>query len=220
MEKILEKRNSYLRIRNYLGTLGCMLPVLSIVGACISPNTQYSDWWTSISITYYSSPVLIAVLSAVSFFLILYRGYNGWDTAVNTLAGIGGLGVVCFPCEASWIDMSTPVGLFWIPVDVSRWFHYASAILLFLMLALNSICLFAKSSNEKKNKVYIACGSIILADFALFAINGIFLHWNWTIIVNETIMLFAFGISWLVKGHVFDFLFKSKEVETNVPTES
>lgn len=147
--------------------MGCLLPFLSIGGALFSPNKIYPDWWTSISITYYSSPVLIAVLSAVSFFLILYRGYNCWDTDVNTTAGIAGLCVVCFPCEASWIDMSTRVGLFWLPVNVTRWVHYSAA-------------------------------------FALFGLNAAFFDIKWTVIVNETIILMAFGISWLVKGHVFD----------------
>lgn len=203
----MEKRNSYLRIRNFLGTLGCLLPVLSILGACFSPNKIYPDWWTSISITYYSSPVLIAILSAVSIFLILYRGYNGWDTAVNTIAGIAGLCVVCFPCEASWIDETARVGMFWIPVYVTKWIHYSTAFVLFIMLALNSMLLFSKSDNEKKNRLYKICGWVIIGDLALFAMNALFFHIKWTVIVNETIMLFAFGLSWLVKGHIFDKFF-------------
>lgn len=203
----MEARNSYLRIRNALGILGCLLPILSILGASLSPNTQYPDWWTSISITYYSSPILIAVLSAVSFFLIIYRGYDGWDTAVNTIAGIAGLCVVCFPCEASWIDMSTKVGFFWLPIYITRWVHYSTAFILFLMLGLNSIILFSKSNNTKKNLLYKICGYVILTTLFLFGINAIFFHQAWTIIVNETIMLFAFGVSWLVKGHMFDKFF-------------
>lgn len=212
----MEKRNSYLRIRNYTGALGCLLPALSIIGACFGPNKMYPDWWTSISITYYSSPVLVAVLSAVSLFLILYRGYNGWDTAVNTTAGIAGLFVVCFPCEASWVSMDTRVGLFWLPVDITRWFHYCSAFILFLMLALNSICLFSKGTNKKKNIIYKVCGYVILADLLFFGLNALFFKLKWTIIVNETIMLLAFGFSWLVKGHLFDRFFKKEEVKSNL----
>lgn len=200
----MEIRNSYLRIRNYIGALGCLLPVLSILGASFSPNTNNPDWWTSISITYYSSPVLIAVLSAVGFFLIVYRGYDKWDTAVNTTAGICALGVVFFPCDASWIDSSTLVGMFWLPGYVTKWVHYASAFILFLMLAFNSLFLFSKGRNERKNLIYKICGYVILGDLVLFGLNALFFHINWTIIVNETIMLIAFGISWLTKGHVFD----------------
>jgi len=204
----MEQKNSYLRIRNILGLLGCLLPVLCILGACLSPNTVYPDWWTSISITYYSSPVLIAILSSVSFFLIIYRGYNGWDTAVNTTAGIAGLCVVCFPCEASWIDVNTKVGLFWLPIYVTKWVHYSTAFILFLLLALNSIILFSKGNNKRKNRIYKICGYVILADLFIFGLNAIWFHIDWTIIVNETIMLFAFGLSWLVKGHIFDKFFK------------
>lgn len=204
MSATQEQKNSYLRVRNYLGFLGCLLPVLSIAGALFSPNTSYPDWWTSISGTYYSSPVLIAVLSGVSFFLIIYRGYNGWDTLVNTLAGICGFGVVCFPSDVSWVDLSTRVGFFWLPVSVTRWVHYISAGVLFLLLAINSICLFSKSTDEKKNRIYRICGWIIVAALVFTGFNAFFLHVNWTVMVTETIMLFAFGISWLVKGHMFD----------------
>lgn len=128
----------YLRIRNFFGTLGCLLPFLSIGSALFSPNKIYPDWWTCIS------------------------------------------------------------------VNVTRWVHYSAAFLLFLMLALNSIFLFSKSSNKIKNRIYITCGIVILAAFALFGLNAAFFDIKWTVIVNETIMLLAFGISWLVKGHVFD----------------
>lgn len=203
----MESQNSYLRIRNVLGILGCFLPALCILGASLSPNTVYHDWWTSISITYYSSPVLIAILSAVSFFLIIYRGYNGWDTAINTSAGIAGLCVVCFPCEASWLDLNTKVGLFWLPIYITRWVHYSSAFILFILLALNSIILFSKGKNERKNLLYKICGYIILVDLFIFGLNAVWFKIEWTIIVNETIMLFAFGVSWLVKGHMFDKFF-------------
>ena len=85
--------------------------------------------------------------------------------------------------------MSTHVGLFWLPVNVTRWVHYSAAFLLFLMLALNSIFLFSKSSNKIKNRIYITCGIVILAAFALFGLNAAFFDIKWTVIVNETIML-------------------------------
>jgi len=199
---------SYLRIRNFLGILGCLLPVLCLSGAYLSPNTIYPDWWTSISITYYSSPVLIAVLSSVGFLLISYRGYDIWDTLVNSGAGICALCVVSFPTEASWLDPSTEVGLFWLPISTTMWVHYTSAFILFLLLAVNSIWLFAKSNNNAKNIVYKVCGYIILIFLIIFAINAIFIKNDGMVIVYETIMLVAFGISWIVKGHMLDSLFE------------
>lgn len=200
--------SDYLRIRNFLGVLGCLLPLLCIIGASFSPNTIHHEWWTSISITYYSSPVLIGVLSSVGFLLITYRGYNIWDTIVNSLAGVFALGVVCFPCDCPWLDESELVGLFWLPISTSKWIHYSSAAMLFFMLAINSIWLFSKSNDEQKNSLYRVCGYIILIDLFIFALNAFFLHIEWTVIVNESIMLLAFGISWIVKGHLLDKWFE------------
>lgn len=195
---------SYLRIRNFLGTLGCLLPVLSIAGAALSPNTIYPEWWYSISVTYYSSPVLIAVLSAVAFFLMVYRSYSKWDTLVNTLAGVFALGVVIFPCECKWLEESARVGLFYLPIYVTKWFHYISAFGVFFLLSLNSLFLFTKGKNQTKNKIYKICGIIMIAALALFGLNAVTLNIGFMVIVWETVMLFAFGVSWLVKGHVFD----------------
>ncbi|MCQ2230100.1 MAG: hypothetical protein MJZ13_10215 [Bacteroidales bacterium] len=195
---------SYLKIRNFIGILGCLLPVLCLSGAYLSPNTVYPDWWTSISITYYSSPVLIAVLSSVGFLLVSYRGYNIWDTLVNTTAGICALSVVAFPTEASWLDKSTEVGLFWLPISITMWVHYVAASLLFLLLAINSIWLFSKSKDDTKNTIYKVCGYIILVFLIIFAINAIIIKNDGMVIVYETIMLMAFGLSWIVKGHMLD----------------
>lgn len=204
MEK--EKLNKqYLRIRNFLGTLGCLLPILSISGAAISPNTCIDGWWYSISVTYHSSPVLTAILSSVAFFLLMYRGYNKWDTLVNTIAGIAALGVVIFPCECPWLMSTDRVGLFWLPIKITKIFHYISAAITFSMLSLNSIWLFAKGNNEKKKLIYRICGIIMLSAFTLFGIFSLIPNMpGWHVIIWETIMLFAFGISWLVKGHLFD----------------
>jgi len=184
-----------------------MLPLLSVLGASLSPNTVYSDWWTSISITYYSSPILIAILSSVGFMLISYSAYNVWDKIVNTLAGVCALCVVSFPTEASWLSLTEKVGLFWLPISITRWVHYTSAFLLFILLAINSIWLFSKGQNHEKNVVYKICGIVILVVLVLFSINMVLWHVKWLTIVFETIMLLSFGFSWIVKGHMLDKFF-------------
>lgn len=198
------QENSYEKIRNSIGILGVLLPILCVAGAALSPNKGAPDWWTSISGTYYSSPVLIAVLSGVSFFMISYRGYNNWDTLVNTVAGIAGFGVVCFPCDVTWVEETTKVGLFWLPVTVTKPVHFASAAVLFVMFSINSICLFSKGKNPKKKVVYKTCGWIIIAALVLAGLNAACLHINGAVMILEIIMLWSFGFSWLVKGHMFD----------------
>lgn len=199
-----EKSKQYIILRNVIGILGCLLPILSILGAYLSPNTKYWDWWTSISITYYSTPVLTAILSSVSIFLISYRGYNIWDTVVNTIAGICGLGVVAFPCEASWVLGTDLVGFFWLPMNITKWFHYISASILFFLLAVNSIWLFSKGENSVKRTIYKICGYAILIVFVMFGLNAAIFNVKQFTMVLETLMLMAFGISWIIKGHMLD----------------
>ena len=66
---------SYLRIRNFLGLLGVLLPVIAVIGTFISPNRALPGCYNSISVTYFSTPVLIAILSSVAFFFLCYRCY-------------------------------------------------------------------------------------------------------------------------------------------------
>lgn len=198
------KQNSYEKIRNSIGILGILLPILCVAGAALSPNTDAPDWWTSISSTYYSSPILIAVLSGVSFFMITYRGYNNWDTLVNTIAGIAGFCVVFFPCDVSWLSWDTRVGLFWLHITVTEPIHFASAAVLFIMFSINSICLFSLGKNKTKNRIYRLCGWIIIAALVVSALNAVFFHIDCAVMILEIIMLWSFGFSWLVKGHKFD----------------
>jgi len=197
-------KSSYLRIRNFLGLLGCLLPVLCVAGAAFSPNTVNKGWWYSISVTYYSSPMLTGVLAAVGLFLIVYRSYETVDTVINTIAGFFALCVVCFPCECSWLPETTRVGLFWLPIYITKWVHYATAFLLFLLLAINSIWLFAKGKNPVKNMIYKICGWTMIGALLCFGLNMVWWKVEPMIIFWETVMLLAFGFSWLVKGHCFD----------------
>ena len=210
MSEDLNTNSTYYAIRNSIGILGCLLPVLSILGALFSPNVIYSNyWWTSISVTYYSTPVLISILSSVGIFLIVYsfNAYSKWDRIVNLIAGVAAIGVVIFPCVCPWLEEGTKVGLFYLPMKVSNYFHCASAFLVFLMLALNNLCLFSKSNNSKKNLAYRICGITILVALVLFALNGAFFNIRALVITLETIMLLAFGISWIIKGHLLDNIF-------------
>lgn len=87
----------YLRVRNLCGILGIVLPWLALFSAGIAEHPS-SEWWWSISATYYQSPALVGVLVPASIVLITYVGYNTLDNVVTSLSGIFGLGIVLFPC--------------------------------------------------------------------------------------------------------------------------
>ena len=210
-------RNSDLwlkRIRNLAGFLGMILPWLSLLGAVIvskSVGVPETFWETlSISATYYITPPLTGVLTAAAIVLMCYDGYDWRDNLITTISGFFGLCIVIFPCRCS---VSTPLtGFFQLPVNISNIIHCSSAVIFFILLAINSLFLFTLGESNTKQKklrniIYRTCGIGMLCAMALMVIPVSFFAKTFIV---EAIALTFFGISWLVKGQVFG-LFADKE---------
>jgi len=206
---------SYLQIRRAVGILGLCLPVVMRLGTWIFSGCLY--WKDSISDYYYTimGNVFTGILCGVALFLYSYKGFNNWDRISSSLACVFALGVAFFPMnvDCSCVEC-THCNI--LSRDVQPWrtfVHYGSAALLFGTLACMSYFLFTKTDETKtpthrklqRNVIYRTCGIIMavamLATGSLMvpAINAACpishpIYWM------ETIMLFAFGFSWLVKG--------------------
>lgn len=208
----------YLRIRNLCGFLGVLLPWVALFSANLVQPHPSSDWWWSISATYYLSPALVAVLTPASLVLLCYKGYDIWDELVTTLSGLSGLGIVLFPCNVSWLDANTLVGFFQIPMHISHTLHCTFAILFFLMLAINSAFLFTQtgkygmtSRKKTRNIIYRICGFGMVGVEIVFGLSKLTSMPGYLTMVFEIILLTLFGISWLVKGEAFPFLNDTEE---------
>lgn len=199
------KEKSSLLHRNVLGALGMLLPVISFVGGLFVRNKPES-WWYSISVTYYITPALPIILGAAAIFLMCYRSYETIDTIVNIASGIFAMGVVLFPCDNPY--GYEYVGFFQIPVKISAVVHFSCAIALFIMLAFNIGFLFTKGNDKIRNRIYKICAGIMICTMLVFSVVAIikskvtFIP-GWIVMVVETILLFAFGFAWLVKGKAF-----------------
>jgi len=200
---------SYLTLRKLIGILGMLLPFACLLGGCGLQSLPVLD---SISSYYHSNmrDVLVGLLVGVAMFLVTYKGHETRDTIIAIASGIAGLGIAIFPCSYPNAPPSG-VGVFQLSPDVTGYFHYGFSALFFLLLAVNSFFLFTignmKSWTRRKtyrNWIYRFCGIIIFASLLTLAILRIILGAGlgetvWTL-VFETVMLEAFGISWLVKG--------------------
>lgn len=187
---------SYLTLRRVVGVLGVALPlVLALWGFAVLDGIRIQP---SIS-DYYSlrtRDALVGILFAVGWFLFTYRGYERTDDIAGNLACLFAIGVALFP------DSGAP----W-----ERVIHFASATALFLTLSYFALFLFTKSGGSPtpmkraRNRVYRTCGVIMLAciagiglysallqDTPLAAFKPVF----WL----ESAALWAFGVSWFVKG--------------------
>lgn len=202
-------------MRLAVGWLGALLPlVLYLGGAVFSCGVVPLD---SIS-DYYHSPMrdaFVGCLCAVAFFLFAYKGYDVSDFWALRVASALALLVAFFPTAVGAVLDCMRV------VEKPGWVnavHLASAAAFFADLAYISIWEFTKfkkgedkanASKRKlrKNRLFRACGFIILG--CLAAIFIILAFWGKSPIMRlkpvfalESVMLLAFGVSWLVKGEM------------------
>jgi hypothetical protein len=159
----------------------------------------------------------VGILVGISLFLIAYKGYQRIDNIVTSIIGFLGLGVAAFPSRYS-IASTEPLGIFQIAPTISNKIHLICAFSFFFLLAFNSIFLFTlterenipKTRNRKiRNYIYIGCGIVILISLAILLIRslvGAGAENSKILLFFETIMLVAFGISWLVKGRTLEFI--------------
>jgi len=203
---------SYLTLRKLIGVLGMLLPFACLLGGSLFQNVPVRD---SISAYYHSNmrDVLVGLLVGVSLFLMTYKGYERRDTLMAIISGFAGLGIAVFPC-ASRVDPPSAVGLFQFTPPIAGYLHYGSSVLFFILLGVNSYFLFTLGDKENwtrhksiRNGIYRVCGLVIFASLLTLAILTMILGDEliktvWTF-VFETVMLLAFGISWLVKGETF-----------------
>ena len=199
------------RMRIMIGILGMLLPWLV---ALITLS-----WPGSISETYYSLfavGTFMVVLGSAGILLVNYKGYEKIDDITATIAGIFGILICLFPMTYL-PNPSLQTGVLHLPSNISNIFHCISAFGFFGTLAFMSFFLFTKSDGEMtkqkkiKNIIYRVCGIGMIGSFLLMLLNLFdWAPYNLTWIV-ETIALFFFGLSWIVKSDAIPFL-KDKHI--------
>jgi hypothetical protein len=175
----------------------------------------------SISGYYYTHmrDLYVGILSGVALFLISYRGYETIDDIVVVMSGVFALGMVLFP-TAMFTGKAVKVGMFLIDDTISERIHLMFGTLFFLALSFNSMFLFTRRhpgvmgrEKKRRNVIYRWCGIVMIFSILVIAVytsllRGTSLAEMYPVLILETIALFAFGVSWLVKGNT---LFKDKK---------
>lgn len=213
---------SYKNLRRLIGILGIALPVICLAGfICTGATIQ-----PSISHYYYTSvrDAFTGIIIGVSMFLITYHGYTRVDDWITNVTGFLGIGIALCPCICL-ANPATHVGFFNLSSDISDYIHLTCAILFFTLLAYNSIFLFTKTTNgekmtrnkKKRNILYVICGILMFGSLVTMIILRLSLgehvfNSKPIVFVLESVMLIAFGVSWLVKGETMwrDKVLKNK----------
>jgi len=203
---------SYKTLRKAIGILALLLPLILFLWDIFSHGGVTI---LSISGFYHSSmrDFFLGLMFIVSVFLISYNGFDARDQIITSVSGVFGLLLSLFPV-GKFDSPSLLIGIFQQPSQVSNPIHLISAVLFFLMLAIMSFFLFTltdqnEPGDQKKfrNLIYRICGIFIVLALIFCGLSMTILKVAFTgfpaVLIGEWVALWAFGISWLIKGETF-----------------
>lgn len=212
---------SYTRVRTALGILGMMLPVILITGGVLdTPRIDVGQPGIepTISDFYHTTyrDVFVGTLAAIGVFLISYRGYRREageiidDDWLATIAGVAAFGVALFPNEGGGAHVASMTQHAF-GIGITPILHYLSATVFFTCLSAFCFVKFARTAKPGRRRFYLACGWVIVLAMTATVIAVIckrviggaprdFVLDHKLIFWCEAIGIWAFGLSWLVKG--------------------
>jgi len=196
---------TYLDLRKAIGIIGITLPFVLVLGKMLIDGGGLQS---SLSAYYYTSTrnYFIGAMCAMGVFLISYRygSKSDWANRLTNLASLAAIGVGLFPTAPKHATDAQ--------LRLSQ-VHAISAATFFIVLGFVSFFLF--TSNQTKQErfrhedwVYRGCGLTMWGSIiALGVSNASFASAasdHRLLLILETLMVLAFGTSWLVKGQFLD----------------
>lgn len=192
-------------MRLIVGVIAILMPILVLVFA----QTELESISAGYCATDNARNIFVGCLFAISAFFLSYNGHNRREMCLSKVAAIAAASIALFPCECA-----SELGRFISGV------HYVSAAVMFLILTY--FCLAfnrrakAKSSAESKRRAWIygVCGLVMLLALSAMVYgltpDGV-TRFPRIIFVAEQILLYAFGISWLVASQTLPYLASREE---------
>jgi len=223
-----------------VGWIGSLLPIVLIAG-----NTLFSASQPySLSGYYYTHMrnVFVGALCALGVLLMAYYGYDEVDRWITNIAGLCALGVAFFPAKPTVTHLSTSQQIIG---DIHTYLAAGMFTALGLMAlrfakggmtppgqsAMGQIRYglgFGQPSADDQsqrykgeNAIYRACGFTILACVILAALSNLLpatVKADWRLqFIFEALAVFAFGVSWLVKGHTLSGIVSQIRTPATLP---
>ena len=155
--------------------------------------------------------VLVGLLACAAIFRMTYAGYSPIDNAITWLAGIAAVGIVVFPSPTYPQHDLERIGILHLTQKVSGPIHMGFSAAFFILLAVISIFLFTLSDRKnpgdrklRRNRIYLWSGIAILVCLAALLVISLasrrFFENSFIALIFEWVMLWAFGVAWVVKG--------------------
>ena len=200
--------DAYAYLQKAVGLIAVTLPFVVAIG---NPLTGGHGMEGSISAYCYThmGNYFVGALFALGVFFLSYnyRPLPNYriDNYLSTVASVMAVGVALLPTAS---DTGSASG----GAKTVAVLHLVCAGVLFVLLAVFSLFLFTKTdagalvspAKRRRNAVYRVCGVIIVV--CLAAVVGAEIAKVHVLFWLESIMVVAFGISWLVKGGFLNLL--------------
>jgi hypothetical protein len=202
---------AYAYLQQVVGVIAVTLPFVLIVGNRLLGGELEG----SISAYYYThmGSYFVGSLFALGVFFLSYQhrplpGYRR-DNRLANVASAMAIGVALFPTTEDAATASAGTRTIGVV-------HLACAATLFTLLGVFALVLFTRTADpnqmtvrkRQRNMVYRVCGCIIFGAIALVILTEILRppsSWH-AFLALETIMVVAFGVSWLIKGGFLNVL--------------
>lgn len=213
---------SYLNLRTVVGFIGIFLPIAFIIGEAYFLRGDVHVRG-SISAYYHTSmrDLFVAGLCVIGFLLATYMSAqtNTWDFWLSFVAGIAVIFVVFFPTKRGGLTSDSPLcgtdpipnGCSWVQQELGEnptaTVHFISAAIFILCLAAIAF-LFAYREKKYEGDARMAlvqkiCGWVIIAAVVWVGLGFVLNLTIWELTplyVGEVLSVWAFGVSWLLKG--------------------
>ncbi len=211
-EKTNQDQQTFLMLRRSIGYLGIVFPLIVFLGSLFFSDCD--EGLSSISAYYHSNmrDVFVSVICVIGVFLFTYRGHNSTENFAGNFACLFAFGIAFFPTDYPDKDfcMQCTKGA----VKIHPTLHGISAAAFFLILTYFAWKLFPKNEEshqdspqrKKRIKTYKTCATVMFVSIILIAIYKFFFQNNESIsrfdpvFYLEWAALWAFGISWIVRG--------------------
>ncbi|MDA5092691.1 hypothetical protein O2N63_01150 [Aliiroseovarius sp. KMU-50] len=213
-----------IRLRRAIGSIGLGLPVALLIGTMLVDMPMEN----SISEFFFSPlrDVFIAAAAGVGLFLLAYEGYPArdreWltDRRVSGIAGASVLVMAAIPAHCTRDTCYQPLAMFDQLITsavLQSALHMGAAGIFLISLGVMSQNLFTRCTmpqktrhKQRRNTCYRMFGWMIYAMVALIGVMKLGFSeigrewdnaWHFTFWA-ESLALWAFGLSWLMKGEV------------------
>ncbi len=209
---------SFLTLRIMVGGIGIALPFLLVLvdRLVLSEHPFFRD---SLSAYYYSGmrDVFVGALCAVGMFLIAYKIVElTLDNTLSTVAGFAAVTIALFPTNRGGRNVPLTPLQDLLGENVVKYVHYTSAFLFIGLLGALCVCFGLREGRRGAKPgghtpqfwraFHLTCAGVIGLAVGFVAVATVIGGLSQALLIGEAVSIWAFGVSWLMKGLELDTL--------------